>query len=150
MFKVVNSIDRSPQLSLTPHLVDPFDLAELFPRCRHQLLLLTLDDSSAERGNRSMAWVEIQLVEPCRDCRRSGGDLEDVSPCVPATIDRWRNEWVYTSVFHCLPGYFQNLFKLSLKSCLSARWPIGDRAVGYSQSAFELERCAGRQRRSDQ
>ena len=64
VFGVVNGIDGAAELGLTPHLIDPFDLAELFPRRGHQLLLLTLHDRGAQRGDRSVARIEIQFIQP--------------------------------------------------------------------------------------
>ena len=64
VFGVVNGVDRAAELGLTPHLIDPFDLAELFPRRGHQLLLLSLDDLCAQRGDRSVARIEIQFIQP--------------------------------------------------------------------------------------
>ena len=63
---MVNGIDGAAELGLTLHLIDPFDLAELFPRRGHQLLLLSLHHRGAERSDRSMARIEIQFIQPGR------------------------------------------------------------------------------------
>ena len=61
---MVNGIDGAAELGLTPHLIDPLDLAELFPRRGHQLLLLSLHDLRAERSDRAVARIEIQFIQP--------------------------------------------------------------------------------------
>ena len=73
VFGVVNGIDGAGELGLAPHLIDPFDLAELLPRRGHQLLLLSLHDLCAQRGDRSVPRIEIQLMQPGSGGRRRGG-----------------------------------------------------------------------------
>ena len=72
VFGMVNGIDGAAELGQTLHLIDPLDLAELFPRRGHQLLLLSLHDCRAERGDGSMARIEIQFIQPGHRCSRSG------------------------------------------------------------------------------
>ena len=84
VFGVVHAIDRAAELGLTPHLVDPFDLAELLPRRGHQLLLLRLHDCSAERGDRSVPRIEIQFMQPGWHGWRAGGAGGSSTVCCAA------------------------------------------------------------------
>ena len=94
VFGVVNGIDGAAELGLTLHLIDPFDLAELFPRRGHQLLLLSLHDLRAQRGDGSVARIEIQFIQPGRRCRRRGRHVHGVPRCLPAAVDRRREQRV--------------------------------------------------------
>ena len=84
---VVDSIDGAAELGLTPHLIDALDFAELFPRRGHQLLLLSLHDLRAERGDGAVARIEIQFIQPGR---RDAGGAGVMSPCaaLPASSRR--------------------------------------------------------------
>src|SRR5262249_3051828 len=97
-----------------------------------------------------MTWIEVQFVEPGKSHRRRRCGFKDVPTNMPTTIDGRREKRVYVPVFHGEPRRFEDLFELSLKTSLSSRWPVAERAFGYSQGAFKLERRAGRQRRGNQ
>ena len=149
VFGVVNGIDGAAELGLTPHLIDPFDLAELFPRRGHQLLLLSLHDLRAQRGDRSVARIEIQFIQPGRGSRRWGGNLHGVSRRLPAAVNRRREQRVLALLLHRLPRRIEDLFELGLKGRSSLFRPFGGWGIQDAQRAFKLERRARWQRGGD-
>jgi len=140
MFCVVDGVDCAAELSLTLHLIDGLELAELFPRRSHQLLLLALDDGGAEGSDCPMAGIQVQFIEPCQRSRRSGAGLYEVSRRLPATINRRRDQRFRALLFHRQPWCIQYSLELGLKRCSCLLRPFGDWDVREAQRTIKLER----------
>ena len=79
--------DREAELQLAHALVRLLQLRGLLPRRGHQRLLMFLHDARAERGERTRARIEVELVQPRGAARR-----HDRARRIPAAIQRRRED----------------------------------------------------------
>ena len=79
----VGRVDGAAELGLTSHLVDPFDLAELFPRRGHQLLLLGLHDRVPSAATARWRGSRFSCIQPGR-AARAVGTIDRVPRRLPA------------------------------------------------------------------
>ena len=136
MFGVVNGVDCATELGLTPHLIDPFDLAELLPRRRHQLFLLSLHDLRTERRDRSVAWIEIQFVQPVQRRRRVGA----CSQCVAPLANSHKSAEPQRVCCLLLPRMSHGISRIFLQLVLKRRSQLFGPIVGLqSTNAMRLE-----------
>src|SRR4030095_858791 len=139
VFYQVSGVDRARELRLTPHLIEPFNLAELFPGRGHQLLLLILNDSGSERCYCSVARIQIQVIQPAQHRGGRGRSLQRVSRCLPTTINRRSQQRVYANLLPGSPWNLQYSLELVLKGCSRRVGPRGNRGVEQAQSTLKLQ-----------
>ena len=90
VFAVINAIDGAAELGLPPHLIDPLDLAELFPCRGHQLFLLSLHDCVPSAATARWRGSRFSSSSQVGGCGRE--NVHRVPRRLPAAVNRRREQ----------------------------------------------------------